>query len=264
MKRAWGQFSKAAELSVLRPGLKAVRQAGRLSLDVILPPQCLSCRAPVVEPGHLCASCWSAVEFLEGPACIHCGFPFEVAELEGATCGACTRQAPSYDKARAVMRYDDKSRGMILSLKHADRHEGAGSYGKWMARAGAELLHDADLITAVPLHRRRLLSRKYNQAALMAQALAEATDLPNDPMVLERVRATPSQGRLNKRQRRHNVAGAFRVRPGYQDRIAGQQIVLVDDVMTTGATVEACARTLKRGGASGIHVLTLARVVRPL
>ncbi len=161
------------------------------------------------------------------------------------------------------MCYDDASKGLILGLKHGDRHEGANSYGKWLARVGAELLEDADLIAVVPLHRRRLLSRRYNQAALIGQSLGRESGVPFDPMVLERMRATPSQGGLNRRQRRHNVAGAFRVRPGYEDPIEDRQIVLVDDVLTTGATVDACARTLKRGGARGIHVLTLARVVRP-
>jgi len=161
------------------------------------------------------------------------------------------------------MRYSAASKGLILRLKHADRHEGVGAYGRWLARAGTSFLSDVDVITAVPLHRLRLLVRLYNQAAMLALALGEEADLPADPMILERVRRTPSQGGLTRRQRRHNVAGAFRVRPGFETRIEGKNVALVDDVMTTGATVEACARTLTRAGAAGVYVLTLARVVRP-
>lgn len=161
------------------------------------------------------------------------------------------------------MRYSDASKGLILRLKHADRHEGVSAFGKWLARAGSEFLSDVDVIAAVPLHRLRLLSRLYNQAAMLALALGEESGLPTDPMILERARRTPNQGGLTRRQRRHNVAGAFRVRPGYAPRIKGRNVLLVDDVMTTGATVEACARTLKRAGAKRIYVLTLARVVRP-
>ncbi len=242
------------------PRLSAAQAA---ALDLILPPQCLSCAAPVTEPGHLCGSCWNAIDFLDGPACATCGTPFETQELDGAICGACTREPPAYDQARAVMRYDDKAKGLILAFKHADRLEGTRSFGRWMARAGAAFVAQADIITSVPLHRRRLISRKYNQAALLAQALAAASGCSFDPMLLERKRATPTQGGLTRRQRRHNVAGAFRIRPGWEDRIRGARIVVVDDVITTGATVETCARTLKRGGASGIDVLTLARVVLP-
>lgn len=160
------------------------------------------------------------------------------------------------------MRYTDASKGLILALKHADRQDGVPSYGKWLARTGTFAVAQANLVTCVPLHRRRLMTRLYNQAALLALALEEETGIPADPMVLERTRATPSQGGLNRRQRRYNVAGAFRVREGWQGRIKDSTVILVDDVMTTGATVEACARTLLRGGAKAVHVLTLARVIQ--
>ncbi len=240
-----------------------MQAAGATALDLILPPQCLSCQAPVTEPGHLCAPCWNAIDFLDGASCATCGIPFETPELDGAVCGACTREPPAYTSARSVMRYDDRARGLILGFKHADRLEGAKAYGRWLARAGAEFLAAADVVTAVPLHRRRLISRKYNQAALLAQCAAEVAGCPFDPLILERKRATPTQGGLTRRQRRFNVAGAFRVRLDWADRVKGLDIVLVDDVMTTGATVETCARALKRGGAASIHVLTLARVVLP-
>jgi len=256
------QLSRISEFAQrdLLPGLT---RAGRVTLDLVLPPQCLSCQAPVIEPGHLCGKCWAEVDFLDGPSCNTCGLPFETPELDGALCGSCSRDAPAYERARAVMRYNDASKGLILRLKHADRHEGVGAFGNWLGRAGADFLSEIDIVTAVPLHRLRLLSRLYNQAAMLALALGEGTGIPTDPMILERVRRTPSQGGLTSRRRRHNVAGAFRIRPGYESRIKGRSVLVVDDVMTTGATVEACARTLKRAGAARIYVLTLARVVRP-
>lgn len=240
-----------------------VAAAKTVALNLLLPPQCLSCAAEVSAPGHLCSACWTEIDFLGGAGCARCGAPFETPELDGAVCGACTRETPPYTMARSVMRYDDKAKGLIISFKHADRLEGAPAFGRWLARAGAEMLACADVVTCVPLHRRRLWGRKYNQSALLAEAVSIEAARPFDPLMLERKRATPTQGGLTKRQRRYNVAGAFRVRPGWEARIKDATVVLVDDVMTTGATVESCARTLKRAGARDVHVLTLARVVLP-
>ena len=160
------------------------------------------------------------------------------------------------------MRYDEGSRGLVLGFKYADRTEGAAAYGAWLARAGAELAGEADLIVPVPLHWMRLFARRFNQAALLAQALGVETGLPVVPDLLLRRRHTPSQGRLSVDQRRRNVAGAFAVKGARAPRLAGRRVLLVDDVLTTGATVSACARTLRRGGAGAVDVLVLARVVR--
>jgi ComF family protein len=233
-----------------------------LLLDALLPPQCLACRSLVDRPGQLCAACWSDTDFIDGACCAACGLPFDFELGEGALCGACVRRRPRYDRARAVFRYDERSRGLVLGFKHADRLEGAPSFGAWLARAGTELVRDADVIAPVPLHRWRLLRRRYNQSAILAHALGRHAGKPVLADLLARTRATPSQGGLNFRQRRRNVRNAFAVRSGRGALIEGRRVLLVDDVLTTGSTVEACAKALKAAGASGVDVVVLARVVR--
>jgi len=160
------------------------------------------------------------------------------------------------------MAYDDHSRGLVLGLKHGDRLEGAPTLARWMARAGRELLTDTDMIVPVPLHRWRLLSRRYNQSAVLTNRIAQLTGCPSMPDLLVRKRATPTQGGLSRSQRQKNVRGAFAVRSGRHSQVKGRNVLLVDDVMTTGATVDACTRVLERAGAQRVDVLTLARVVR--
>ncbi len=242
--------------------LQGLRGLAGLALNALLPPRCLSCGATVERPGALCARCWSGIHFLEPPLCELCGFPLEFELGPGALCGACTRHAPAFDRARAVMRYDETSRGLVLGFKHADRTDGAAAYGAWLARAGAGLIAEADLIAPVPLHWMRLFARRYNQAALLARALARRAGRPVAADLLLRRRHTPSQGRLSPAQRRRNVAGAFAVKPSRRPLLEGRRVLLVDDVLTTGATASACARTLRRDGARAVDVLVLARVVR--
>ncbi len=181
---------------------------------------------------------------------------------EESLCPSCIRRLPAFDRARAVFRYDDASRGLILAFKHSDETHGASVYGQWLARAGARLLADADLIAPVPLHRRRLLRRRYNQAGLLAQAVGRHVAKPVAVDLLNRRRHTASQAQKSPSARRRNVQGAFAVRPRWLDRVQGARVVLIDDVLTTGATVEECARVLRRAGAAGVDVLTLARVIR--
>jgi ComF family protein len=232
-------------------------------LDLVLPPRCLRCGLAVDGQGRLCADCWRSLTFLGPPQCRLCGYPLPHALPEAPLCGECARAEPVYDRARAALRYDDGARRLILAFKHADRTDVAPAFGTWLARAGAELLAEAELIAPVPLHRLRLLKRGYNQAAVLARALAQATGLPLAPDLLQRQRATPSQQGLSGRARLENVtAGAFRVHPWQRTRAEGKAVVLIDDVLTTGATVGACARVLRRAGACRVDVLTLARVVR--
>jgi len=235
---------------------------GRLLLDAVLPPLCLHCQAVVAEPGTLCPTCWQRISFIGPPCCAICGRPFELDPGPEARCGACLRSPPGFDRARAVLRYDETSRDLILRLKHGDRLEGASAFALWMARAGSELLDGADLLVPVPLHRWRLARRRYNQAAVLALALGRHSGLAVEPALLTRRRATPSQGHLGANDRRRNVAGAFGLARGGEARLAGRRVVLIDDVMTTGATVEECVKVLRRGGASAVAVLTLARVLR--
>ena len=196
--------------------------------------------------------------------CAGCGVPFELPAEPGAKCGACLAEAPSYGRARSVFVYDQASRSLVLDFKHGDRTEAAPAFGAWLARAGAELLADADVLVPVPLHRWRLFRRRYNQAGLLAHAVARATGVPCVPDLLVRRRATASQGHLSRAGRARNVAHAFQARPGRTTLIAGKRILLIDDVLTTGATATECAAALRRAGAASVDVLTLARVVRPV
>ncbi|MHA1566459.1 MAG: ComF family protein [Alphaproteobacteria bacterium] len=250
-----------AEFSARLSGLG--RQVWGIALDVVLPPQCLACSALVGVQGSICTPCWHDIDFLAQPHCYRCGYPFELDQGEAALCGACIRQPPVYHRARSVMVYGGVARDLVLGFKHGDRTHAAPAFGRWLARAGAELIADADLILPVPLHRWRLARRRFNQAALMAGTLADITDKPMRPNILRRIRQTSTQGGLNRRQRARNVRRAFIVQPRHQAGIAGKRILLVDDVLTTGATAGECAATLLRGGAAAVDVLTLTRVVRP-
>jgi len=242
-----------------------VKRAARAVLDLVYPPLCIGCRVQVAEPGALCAACWQAIRFLDGPMCDCCGVPFEFDAGPGTHCAGCHASPPAYDRARAVMRYDEHSRGPILAFKHGDRLDLIPAFARWLDRGGRAVLDEADLIVPVPLHSRRLWARRYNQSAELARALAGVSGRPAALTVLERSRATPSQGAMRSaKARRRNMLGAFKVSPRHKSAIAGRNILLVDDVLTTGATVEACARALKRAGAAKVLVLALARVVRPL
>jgi ComF family protein len=238
-----------------------IKRAGGRALDIVLPPRCLKCGATVDSVGALCAGCWPAVTFLAPPQCAACGVPFEFDLGPAALCGACAGERPVFERARAAFRYDDGSKDLILRFKHADRTDSSPAFARWMARAGDALLADADLIAPVPLHWLRLFMRRYNQAALLASALAPLAGKPAVNDLLQRRRRTPLQGGgVLARQR--NVAGAFAVDPRRRARLQDKRVLLVDDVLTTGATVSACASVLLRAGARAVDVLTLARVVR--
>jgi ComF family protein len=250
--------------------LELIRRAGTTVLDAVLPPQCLACATIIDAPGRLCAACWGKLSWIAAPYCVRCGMPFAFDASAGApahaiTCAPCLADPPAFDRARAVFVYDDASRPLILGFKH-DRLHGAPAFGQWLARAGAELLDDADLIVPVPLHWLRLAWRRYNQAAVLAQALARAASRRAVvvPDLLRRRRRTPSQGHLRRRERARNVARAFLVPRHYMNKVKDARVLLVDDVLTTGATVGECARALRAAGAARVDVVTLARVVRPV
>ena len=248
-------------LAFAAPQLNGLVAAASRALDILFPPRCLKCGVELEASGALCAMCWPKIRFIALPYCACCGLPFAYDVGAGALCGSCVQDPPVFDRARAVFVYDEVSRDLILTFKHADETEAAPGYGRWLARAGAGLLADTDLLVPVPLHRRRLFARRYNQAALLVHALAKETRRTAAPDALIRVKKTQPHIDMGRSARQQNVAGAFRVHPKWAGRLAGARIVLVDDVFTTGATVSSCARVLRAAGAARIDVLTLSRVV---
>jgi len=234
------------------------------ALDALFPPLCVSCRARVSLPHSLCATCWSAISFIEEPFCASCGTPFDLDPGGDTVCGPCLAKPHDFARARALFRSDEASRPLILTFKHGDRLDHAPAFVRWLERTGRPLLQDTDLIIPVPLHRWRLWKRRYNQASVLAARLARLSGRPFDPLALERKRPTKNQGEMpSAKARRRNVLGAFRVPEAKADSVKGRRILLVDDVFTTGATLDACARALKRAGAGRVDALALARVVRP-
>ncbi|WP_083463750.1 ComF family protein [Prosthecomicrobium hirschii] len=232
----------------------------RRGLDFVLPPVCSQCRIPVAEPHSLCAGCWADLRLIERPYCERLGIPFGYDLGPGALSAEAIADPPPFDKARAAVLYEGMAAELVHRLKYQDRTELGRLIGRLTARAGTDLFPRAGLIVPVPLHPSRLLTRKFNQSQLIAAELGRQCGLPVDPLALARIKATDRQVGLNPRERAENVAGAFRVPPAAKARVAGMHILLVDDVLTTGATVKAATRALKRGGAAGVDVITFARV----
>jgi len=245
--------------------LAAGVSAARRMLDLLLPPQCLTCDAPVDAPGRFCPDCFRLAGFITEPCCQRCGVPFVHAGQGGPEklCPGCRDHAPPWDRARAALRYDAHSRRIVLPLKYADRIEFAAALAPMMARAGAALLRDAELLVPVPLHRRRLIARRYNQAALLANAVARHAGKPVLPDALRRTRVTMPLGDLSAEERAAVVDGAFAVRAAHGQKIAGRRVLLIDDVLTSGATCAACTRVLLESGAATVDVLVAARVPDP-
>jgi ComF family protein len=238
----------------------AWRHAVRLALDIALPTLCVACREPVDGEG-VCAECWAKLSFIERPLCPRLGIPFvydpgpELLSMEAIA------NPPAYQRGRAAVRYDDVARTLVHALKYQDRTDLAPAMGRWMARAGRELLEEADALIPVPLHWRRGWSRRYNQSGALARVIERQSGVKVLPEALRRVRRTEQQIGLSRSQRASNVQGAFKVASHRLSDIQGRRVVLIDDVLTSGATVDACARALLRAKAAQVDVLVFARVV---
>ena len=225
---------------------------------VLFPPVCAGCRRHVREPGTLCASCWPDVRFIEPPYCSILGTPFAFEVGEGAISPAAIANPPPFSRARAAVTYSGIARDLVQNLKYRDRTDLAPWMARWMVRAGAELLRDADLVVPVPLHARRFFTRRFNQSAELARHVAKLAGLRFEPAVIKRIKQTRQQVGLAANERVANMRGAFGVPDGRKAMLSGQRVLLVDDVFTTGATVSAVTKVLKRAGAREVDVLTFA------
>ncbi len=253
--------SHAAANVARRAQLAATTFGGRL-LDLFYPPSCLSCRAAVSVADTLCPDCWTQMRFIERPCCERLGTPFAQDLGPGLLSPECMADPPVWNRARAVCSFDEgPARRIAYRFKYWDRMEVARPVGQWMARAGSELLETADLLIPVPLHRSRLMRRCFNQAMALALTVSQRCGVPVEAAALERVKPTPPQVGLSRLQRAANLQGAFVVNGEGAMRLHGRRVVIIDDVLTTGATTNAAARVLLRAGAANVDVLTFARVV---
>lgn len=245
-----------ATRSILAPvaaALGAVR-------DLLAPPACLACDAAIADQGSLCAACWSQMRFIDRPYCEVLGTPFPYDHGPGAISPEAIADPPPFERLRAAVLYDPLARSLVSGLKFSDRPELAPWMARWMATAGRELFAEKPVLVPVPLHTSRLRERRYNQSAELSRALARLTRLEHKPLALVRHKATGRQVGLDALARLRNVQGAFRVPAEHRPGIEGRRVLLVDDVYTTGATMKACARALRRAGVTGVDALVFARV----
>jgi ComF family protein len=240
----------------------AARTVFTRTLDVALPRLCPACREPVASEG-LCAPCWSKLTFIAPPYCARLGIPFPFDAGPGTLSIEALADPPAYERARAAVCFDETARVLVHALKYGDRLDLAPMMGRWMANAGRELTREADLLVPVPLHWRRQWARRFNQSALLADVIAKASGLKVAHRALRRLKATPQQVGLARTERAVNVRGAFGVPKGRRREVEGRRLILVDDVLTSGATLEACTKALERAGAVHVDVLVFARVVAP-
>jgi ComF family protein len=255
-----GEIEARTAVAPRRRFAAALRGTLRLLVDVALPQLCPACRTPVDGAG-LCAACWSRLSFITPPYCERLGMPFPFDAAPGLLSLEAIADPPAYNRARAAVRYDDIASKLVHALKYGDRLDLAPIMGGWMANAGRTLLAEADALVPVPLHWRRQWARRFNQSALLAEVISKTSGRPVAHGALKRIKATPHQVGLDKSGRAQNVQGAFRVPPEGKPEVLGRRLVLVDDVLTSGATGDACVRALLRGGAASVDVLVFARVV---
>lgn len=237
--------------------LPMLKSTSKAVVDTMFPPRCIACPSPTVAAGHLCAACWADTHFISGTTCRRCGVPLHGASGAEDVCESCLRHPPGWDRGASALVYGGAGRRLVLALKHGDRLDTVGPLAGWMAAAGRNLLPQADLIAPVPLHWRRLVRRRYNQSAELARRIGRIAEKPVLPDLLVRRRATPPQGG-DRAARAANQADAIAMSP--RRRVEGQRVLLVDDVLTTGATLSGCAEALRAAGAAGVDVLVLARV----
>ena len=247
-----------------RQGMPAAAQIARMALrqvvDFALPPRCAGCGCITERQGAFCPDCWARLDLLGPPCCARCALPFDHDEGAELTCAGCMAEPPPFDRLRAAVAYGELARDVALKLKYGRRPGVAETMAGLMERHVSAF--DAPVLVPVPLHRWRIWRRGYNQSALIAGALARRRALEFARDLLRRTKATPPLKHMGPAERRRVVRGAFAINPNQAEWIKGRNILLVDDVFTSGATVSACARVLKRAGAAEVGVLCWARVIR--
>ncbi|MEM7650656.1 MAG: ComF family protein [Pseudomonadota bacterium] len=231
-------------------------------IDTVLPPRCVITGEMVDKQGMIAPEAWAQLEFIADPKCAQCGFPFEFEVEKGSLCASCIDRPPPFKTVRSALKYNDASRDLVLGFKHADKLHSVLAFIPWLEKAGADMLEDADFLVPVPLHRWRLLGRRYNQSAIIGQELSKSTKIPMIVDAIKRIRATPSQGYLKAAERHKNVKHAFAMNSKRQEIMKGKTVVIIDDVFTTGATVKECTKTLLKAGVKEVHILTLTRTIR--
>src|SRR5262245_34179432 len=246
-------------LSSVSNVIARIASLGQELMDMLLPPRCVTCRDLTMGQTGLCAGCWNRLTFIDAPRCAVSGVPFPYGiEGDDLVSPAVMKAPPLYSRARGAVIYDDHSRLLVHALKYHDRHEAALPMARLMALAGRDVIAGSDVLVPVPLHRRRLWRRRYNQAALLAMRIAPLVAKPCRCQGLLRIRATAAQVGLDVRWRARNVRGAFAVNPTWQNEVNGRRVLLIDDVLTTGATSNACAEALFTAGAAAVNVLVFA------
>ena len=232
------------------------------ALRMVYPPSCLACGGMVESEYGICGQCWGKTPFISGTVCDGCGVPLEGEAEDAVFCDDCQTQNRPWVQGRAALLYQDNGRKLVLALKHGDRHDIVKPAGIWLARAARPMLGDDTLIAPIPLHWLRMLKRKFNQSALLAQSLAEEVSLPHCPDLLQRPRRTRSLEGLDREERFETLKEAITVNPRRRHRLIGRRVLLVDDVMTSGATLEAATEACLQAGAGSVSVVTLARVAK--
>ncbi|MCK5518175.1 MAG: ComF family protein [Alphaproteobacteria bacterium] len=240
----------------------AIFELCKFLINTVLPPRCAGTGEIVDVQGMVSPDFWSQLQFIENPFCKICGIPFSFEIANDAICATCMERKPAFGMSRSAVTYNEASRKVILAFKYGDRLHSVHTFTPWLIRTGIDLIEQADFIVPVPLHRLRLRERQFNQSALLAQEIAARTAKPHIPDALLRTRYTVPQQGLSAKERDKNVRGAFAIKKSYLKTLKGKNVLLIDDVFTSGATLNECSRILKSAGATGINVLTIARVTK--
>jgi ComF family protein len=235
-------------------------QANKSFIDYLFPPVCLNCLASLEVPHKVCPDCWKNIDFLIAPLCEVKGTPFPFDLEPGTISATALKKPPHYDKARGVAAYEGTMKELIHKLKYNDRHEFLNLFVTWMSFAGKELIQQSDLIVPIPLYKSRLWERRFNQSALLAKRLSEKTQIPYECSILRRQKKTRSQVGLTSKERYQNLKNAFVIEETKRNKLEGKSILVIDDVITTGATINSAAIALKKSGASSVNILSLAIV----